>query len=230
VADLRSIARLRCFRLMAYVFDQVAHATERLSRCVIIAGHGYCAGSAAMHEYLSGGNQRTRGSDPGVLCTRVSAEMVAAGLRPEEVGCGPVIHSARRVRVVDCCGDRGRCLIPAATPVSRIHIGLTVNAHPPPGAIVPRTCLPLIVPPMGCPALAPHTWSGSNGTAITRCRGGRLRGGRRIADCAWPIVARLEPGQMPGFGDQPPSHACPAVRRSTEARVTRLKALAKVAG
>ena len=36
------------FRSMAYVFDQLAHATERLSRSVIIAGSGYSAGSTVM--------------------------------------------------------------------------------------------------------------------------------------------------------------------------------------
>jgi DNA-binding transcriptional LysR family regulator len=55
-----------------------------------------------------------------------------------------------------------------ATPASRSHMGVRLNAHPrPAGEIRPRTCRPLIVPPTGWSGLAPHTWSGSNGTAIT---------------------------------------------------------------
>jgi hypothetical protein len=57
---------------------------------------------------------------------------------------------------------------PTATPAPCIQIGVTVNAHLlPPGAMVPRTYLPSIVPPTWCSALAPHVWSGSNGIAMT---------------------------------------------------------------
>ena len=62
---------------------------------------------------------------------------------------------------------RRRTSRPATRPVSRIHAGPTVNVQPlPSGETVPRNRLPSIVPPTGCPALAPHASSGSNGTAI----------------------------------------------------------------
>jgi len=61
-------------------------------------------------------------------------------------------------------------------PVSHIHIEDTVNTQPrSPRVIVPRTCLPSIVPPTGCSAFAPHASSGSNGTVmIPRPRGPAL--------------------------------------------------------
>jgi hypothetical protein len=50
-------------------------------------------------------------------------------------------------------------VIADAVSVSRNHSGVTVSAHPPPAReSLPRTNFPLIAPPTGWSALAPHVW------------------------------------------------------------------------